>query len=422
MLGLLRHRDARLLLAGQSLSLLGDRAMFLALGVWVKSLTGSSAAAGLVFFAYGLPGLTAPAAGLVVDRVRRRHLMIVADLAAALVLLSLLAVHGRGQLWLIYAVTVVYGGVGVVFGSAQSALLTEMLPEQLLPDANAALQTVSEGMRLVAPLAGAALFAWQGGGTVAALDAATFLVSAACLARLRHADLRPRPHELHLRQQVTGGARHIARTPALLRIVLAVGVALLVVGFAETLIFSVISQGLHRSPSFLGVLSSLQGVGAIAGAVAAPRILRRVGDSRLIAAGLALFAVGDSLLIVPRLPVVLTGMVIAGIGISWAVVGFGSAIQLRTPAHLQGRVYSAADMLLSVPSTFSIAFGAALSTVVDYRLLLAGMGIVTLLVGAWLGGARSEPPGPGGGPAQYAPPDAELAGPLGPEPGGGTRA
>ena len=63
MLGLLRHRDARLLLAGQSLSLLGDRAMFLALGVWVKSLTGSSAAAGLVFFAYGLPGLTAPAAG-----------------------------------------------------------------------------------------------------------------------------------------------------------------------------------------------------------------------------------------------------------------------------------------------------------------------------------------------------------------------
>ena len=76
MLGLLRHRDARLLLAGQSLSLLGDRAMFLALGVWVKSLTGSSAAAGLVFFAYGLPGLTAPAAGLLVDRVRRRRLMI----------------------------------------------------------------------------------------------------------------------------------------------------------------------------------------------------------------------------------------------------------------------------------------------------------------------------------------------------------
>lgn len=422
MLGLLRHRDARLLLAGQSLSLLGDRAMFLALGVWVKSLTGSSAAAGLVFFAYGLLALTAPAAGLLVDRVRRRRLMITADLVGALALLSLLAVHGRGQLWLIYAVTVVYGGVGVVFGSAQSALLTEMLPEQLLPSANAALQTASEGMRLVAPLAGAALFAWQGGGTVASVDAATFLVSALCLASLRHADARPRPHELHLREQVTAGARHIRRTPMLRRIVLSVAVALLVVGFAETLIFSVIGNGLHRSPSFLGVLSSLQGVGAIAGAVAAPGLMKRAGDARLIAAGLGLFAVGDSLLIVPRLPVVLAGMLIAGVGVSWAVVGFGSAIQLRTPADLQGRVYSTADMLLSVPSIFSIAVGAALSTVVDYRLLLAFMGAITLLVGVWLAAVGDDRAPAGGGPAQYAPPDAELAGPLGPGPGGGPRA
>jgi hypothetical protein len=60
MIELLRHRDARLLLTGETLSLLGDRAMFLALGIWVKSLTGSSAEAGLVFFAYALPGLLAP--------------------------------------------------------------------------------------------------------------------------------------------------------------------------------------------------------------------------------------------------------------------------------------------------------------------------------------------------------------------------
>ena len=53
---LLRHRDARLLVVGQTLSVFGDRAMFLALGVWVKELTGSSAAAGLVFFAYAAPG------------------------------------------------------------------------------------------------------------------------------------------------------------------------------------------------------------------------------------------------------------------------------------------------------------------------------------------------------------------------------
>ena len=53
---LLAHRDARLLVVGQTLSVFGDRAMFLALGVWVKTLTGSNAAAGLVFFAYAAAG------------------------------------------------------------------------------------------------------------------------------------------------------------------------------------------------------------------------------------------------------------------------------------------------------------------------------------------------------------------------------
>src|SRR5947208_8854024 len=78
---LLAHRDTRLLLLGQSLSLLGDRAMFLALGIWVKTLTGSNAAAGMVFFVYIAPALAAPLAGLLVDRVRRRRLMIVTDLS-----------------------------------------------------------------------------------------------------------------------------------------------------------------------------------------------------------------------------------------------------------------------------------------------------------------------------------------------------
>lgn len=415
---LLGHRNARLLLAGQGLSLLGDRAMFLALGVWVKSLTGSSAAAGLVFFCYALPGLAAPVAGVLVDRVRRRQLMIVTDLAVAAVLLLLLAVGGRGQVWLIYAVTIAYGASAFVFGSAQSALLTEMLPDSLLPQANAILQTASEGMRLVAPLMGAALFAWLGGGAVATLDAGTFVVSAGCLAAMRHDDLRPAPHELHLREQLAAGLRHITGNPGLRRIVGSVAVALLVVGFAETLIFSVIDQGLHRPPSFLGVLSAAQGAGAIAGALAAPSIMRRVGDARLIAGGLALFALGDTLIIVPSLIAVLPGMLVAGAGISWAVVGFGSAIQLRTPLELQGRVYSTADTLLSVPQVFSIAAGAGLSTLVDYRILLAAMGIGTLLSGAYLA-ARSNSADIS---PQYAPPDAELTRPLGPGSGGGTRA
>ena len=431
---LLTHRDARLLVAGQTLSLLGDRAMFLALGIWVKSLTGLSAAAGLVFFAFAVPGIAAPAAGLVVDRVRRRQLMIATDLVIAAVISSLLLVHGRDQVWLIYVVTVLYGGSAVVFGSAQSALVAEMLPARLLPAANAALQSASEGMRLIAPLGGAALFAWLGGGAVAVLDAGTFLASAACLASLRHHDVRPEPHELHLREQVVAGARHIARTVPLRRIVLVLAVALLVVGFAETLIFAVVfvdnnvkattgtielKAAFKNDPQILwpGQFVGLRvEVGIDKNAVVAPAAMRRLGDGRLVAGGLALFAVGDGLLIVPRLPAAVVGIVIAGVGVSWAVVGFGSAVQLRTPQHLQGRVYSAAELLVGLPQTFSIAAGAALSTVIDYRLLLAGMAAVTTACAAYLA-VRGEPaPEP-----HYAPPDAELAGALGAGPGGGAR-
>ena len=84
---LLRIRDARIFLAGWSLSLFGDWAMFIVLGVWAKDLTDSNTAAGLVFFALALPSLFSPLAGLVVDRVRRRGCSIVVYSTEALVVL-----------------------------------------------------------------------------------------------------------------------------------------------------------------------------------------------------------------------------------------------------------------------------------------------------------------------------------------------
>ncbi len=376
MRALLQNHDARLLLVGQSLSLFGDRSMYLVLGIWVKTLTGSNAQAGLVFFVLAAPGLLAPAFGLAVDRMRKRPLMIATDIVIGLVLLTLLFVHGRGDVWIIYAVTLVYGASGYLFSSAQSALLTRMLPPERLGDANAALQTVSEGSRLIAPLIGAGLFAAVGGAAVAILDAATFAASALCLLGVRLREERPVAPEHHILVQVAAGVRHIARTAGLRRIVLVTGLALLVVGFIETAIFAVLQHGLHRPPSFLGVLSVAQGIGAIAGGVTASAALRRFGDGRTLGVGVLLFAAGDALFLIPSLVPVIVGFAVAGVGLSWAVVAFGTAIQLRTPADLQGRVYSAADMILGTPQTLSIALGAALITVVDYRILIVAMGVV----------------------------------------------
>src|ERR1700722_11740997 len=101
---LLAHRDIRVYLSGQLFSLFGDSSLWLAMGIWVKSLTGSNAQAGLGFFFFTAPFLLAPAAGLLADRVRRRPLLIATNALTAAAVLALLAVSGRGQVWVIDAV------------------------------------------------------------------------------------------------------------------------------------------------------------------------------------------------------------------------------------------------------------------------------------------------------------------------------
>jgi MFS family permease len=398
----LRVPGVGLLLAGQTLSMFGDRALLLVLAIWAKTLTGSSAAAAMVIFVVVAPALFAPIGGLVVDRLRRRSVMITVDLVVGVGVLALLFVDGPGQLWLLYAVAALYGAGGMVFESAQSALLTTMLPEELLPEANGAFQTVREGLRIVAPIAGAALFATFGGGVVAVVDAATFVVSAVCLAFLPVHESRPARSKHHVLREAAAGVRHVLATLPLRRIVLTTAVALLVVGFAETVIFAAVDQGLHRPPSFVGVLGFAQGVGAVAGGLTAARAIRRMGDMRVAAAGIGLFAIGDAGLASAVLPVVAGGVVVAGFGIAWLVVAFVTAVQRRTPAALQGRAFSAADAMVSVPQTISIAVGAALSLVVDYRVLVAVMSTVTLAAAIWLavrGRAQPDVTTPGEVPA-----------------------
>jgi MFS family permease len=389
---LLSYRDARLLLAGQSLSAFGDWAMWIVLAVWMKTLTGSSARAGLVFFVLGLGNLAGPLGGLLADRVRRRPLMIVCDCVLGTSVLVLLFLHNASDAWLIYLVAFLYGTVGSVFYPARSALLRVMLPEELLAEANGLLSSVQQGLRIVAPLAGAGLYAAFGGGVVAILDAATFAGSALFLSRMRVPEEKPEPPEHHFLREVTAGIEHVWRTLPLRQTVIGATIALLVAGFAETLIFIVIAH-LGKHPSFFGVMSALQGVGSIAGGVTAAAVIRRVGDVRGVGIGLGLFGLGDLLLVVSSLPVVLVGFFIAGVGIIWAIVAFTTALQLRTPLAIQGRVSSAADLSLSIAQTTSIATGAALSTVVDYRILLVAMAAVVAASAVYLV-TRREPPIP----------------------------
>ena len=162
MKSLLRRSDVRLLLTGQALSMFGDWMMIIVLGIWTKVITGSNGAAGLVFFMFALTGLVSPLGGLVVDRLPKRRLMVITHVVLAGVMCLLLFIHDRSDVWLIYLVTLLYGLGGDLFAAARGAMLKAMLPDELLGEANGALQSLREGMRLVAPLAGAAIYAVSG--------------------------------------------------------------------------------------------------------------------------------------------------------------------------------------------------------------------------------------------------------------------
>jgi MFS family permease len=425
MRSVLGHRDARIFLGGWSLSVFGDWAMFIVLGVWAKDLTGSNAAAGLVFFALSVPSLFSPLAGLVVDRVSRRRVMLVTYAAEAVGVLALLLVHDRSDLWILYAVTVFYGFAGTFAASARSAFLTVMLPRELLGEANGLFQTIREGLRLIAPLIGAAIYSAAGGGAVAVLDSVSFVGVVAALLLIRTPEPRFEREEHHFLTELAAGARHIAATLPLRQMTLAVAVCLLVVGFSETIIFAVLDQGLHRPASFFGVLSSLQGAGAIAGGVVSARLLRRIGDANLIALGMLAFAVGILAFVSSSLPLVLVGIAVGGAGVAWLIVGFGTAIQLRTPARLQGRVSSATDTAIGLPQNVSIALGALLVSAVDYRVLILVEAAVTALCAAYLASRRIAPalataPAPSSRPPSPYPAPTSSSRAPGP-PGTGTR-
>jgi MFS family permease len=381
---LLGIRDARVFLAGWTLSQFGDWAMIIVLAVWAKSLTGSNAAAGLVFFALAAPSIFSPLAGVIVDRVRRRPLLIAVYSVEAVVVLGLLFVHDRSDVWILYAMAVFTGVAGTLAASARSALMTVTIPRELLGDGNAIFQSVREGLRLIAPLAGAGIYAAAGGGVVAIVDSVSFVGVVVALLLMRTPEPRFERVEHSFLSEAMAGARHIVHTIPLRQIIFSTGAALFVVGFSETIIFAVIDQGLHRPPSFLGVLSSLQGVGAIAGGLTAVRGLRRLGDVRLAGIGMAGFALGDLTFMSSSLPLITVGIMVAGFGVSWLIVGLMTAVQVRTPLRLQGRVSSAADVLISTPQTISIAVGAALIAVVDYRVLVVVEAVAVALCGVYL--------------------------------------
>jgi MFS family permease len=183
-------------------------------------------------------------------------------------------------------------------------------------------------------------------------------------------------------------------------ITVTLALVLLTLGFTESAGFSVVTTGLHRSAAFVGVLGTFQGAGAIAGGIFAAPLLRRTSEALLITAGLGLLAIAMVLLMVPNVLANVAAMLIVGPVGPWLMVAAMTALQLRTPAALMGRVAGVFQLALGIPQIASIGLGAALIAFVNYRILLGAIAVIAVIAAGYLNsvpGAR-RPAAPAGSP------------------------
>ncbi|WP_053206829.1 MFS transporter [Jiangella muralis] len=389
----LAHRPFRRLTVAWTFSNFGDSALYLTVAIWAKDLTGSNAAAGMVFLMLGLPVFLAPLAGQLADRLSRRRLVAGVNVVAAAGVLALLAVDDAADLWLIYLVTFGYGWVGYVTSAAQSGLLKDMLDDDDLAGANGLLTTLDQGLRLLTPLAGAGVYALYGGGAVAVLTASMLVIAALVVLTVRVDESAPTPaaEREGFRRELTAGFRHLRATPQLADLMLLLAIAVAITGIANSTTFAIV-EALGLPSEFFGVLASIQGGGSIVGGLTVALLIRRTGERTAVGVGLAAVAAGLAAALAPSVAVVVAGAVVLGLGVVWAVVGMVTLRQRLTPTRLQGRTSAATNMVLNGPQVAGTAAGAALISVVDFRLLVAAMAATVLTCGVVLLARRVAAP------------------------------
>ena len=173
MYAVFRYNNFRLLWMGELITLLGDRALLVALPYFVYQQTGSTLATALLALTHYLPGLLFGSfAGVLADRWDRRRLLVASTSAQAVVILALIAAPSPGMLWVAYVVTFVNLTLGMLVMPVAGALLPSTVPEALRPQANALIGVCVTGARPVGPLVGRVVVTaggLAGGGVLAAL-------------------------------------------------------------------------------------------------------------------------------------------------------------------------------------------------------------------------------------------------------------
>jgi MFS family permease len=381
-----RNRDFQRYWFGHTVSQLGSQVTTLALPlVALLQLNASSSQVGLLRASQYVPFLllTLPV-GVLADRVRRRPLMILADLGRAVLLAVIPAVAAIGVLGFPVLVAVAFG-VGaftVVFDVCYGSVLPGLIPREQLQSGNAALESSRAFASIAGPgLGGALVSLFKASGAIVA-DAASYLVSAASLLAIR----RPEPHAASPSQRgfssLLVGWRQVARSPLLRPNTFYTAVSNLVgTAFGTVLVvFEVRELGL--SGLAIGVVAALGNIGFLVGAAISRRLGGRIGIGRVICLSGFLSAAGMSVMAtapqgVP-LPSLVVGQLMLGGGIAMSNLQTMSLRQAITPDAVLGRVNAAVRFVGFGTIPVGGAAGGALAGVIGFRqvLFLAAVGLV----------------------------------------------
>lgn len=388
--GLWHHPDFMKLWLGQTISGFGSRITRDALPlVAVITLSASPAEMGLLTAAASLPVLVFSLfAGVWIDRIRRRPVMIAADVGSLLVLLLIpwAALGGWLRIELLYLVAAITGLLTLIYEIAYRAVLPSLIDRRDLLEGNTKLAITDSLAEIGGPSLAGLLVQIISAPLAILFDALSFLLSAISIALIRQPEPLPQPHPAgrNIWREMLEGWQFIAREPVLRTLVIGLSIRAFFGTFYAVLYSLFLVRDLGLSPAQLGLVISGGGIGALAGSLLATRITRRFGLGRTL---LLMLAVGSVLnLHIPLIGgpvwwmlIVLTAGQILGDGL-WSIYEINEMVlrQSIVPDRLLGRVNSSIGFLAQGVASFGALIGGALATSLGARpvLFIACAGIM----------------------------------------------
>jgi MFS family permease len=376
------HTDFLRLWAGQSASEVGSQVTRLALPTAaIVIFDASPVQVGILAAAQTLPAVVFGVfAGVWVDRLRRRMVMIACDLVRFAALGSVPLAFGLGILTLthLYVIAVITGAGTMVFNAAYQSYLPSLVGLEDLAEGNSKMIASRSVAEVVGPGLGGALVQGIGAARALTLDALSFVVSAASLRGIRGAE-RPRPSEASrgVLDELKEGLSTIGRTLVLRRLAACNVTLNLGLSISDTLFYLFAYRELGLTPAFVGVAVAMRGSGALAGALLAVNLERRIGTARTLVASVALYGAGWT-----AVPAAAAGLAEPVLMVSAMMIGFGNATynvtqltlrQVTTDGRILGRVNATMRALFLAPQPVGALLAGVFAASAGY--------VPTLLVG-----------------------------------------